>query len=555
MAAERIWGTLDPFVEGGEFMGRSVANAGFLDALLRRDPFDAYHFFLGGGARGLERFLQERHPRTARRCRVLPRTALPEALARQNYHCFHLSDCINYPAHLARLRNAVGRRAFPITGVTHSLSYARYAAAFLAQLWAGCTPRDCVVATSRTGREVVRGFFASLRQHYGLDPHAFPGPEVARIPLGVDPQALAPAAPEERKRLRTAMGLGPDQVMLLVLGRISHFSKLDALPLLRALQRLLAAGTPPERLCLVLAGWMAPEDDLPGTLQALARNLKLDLRLIASPEDAAKLDLYRAADIFVSPVDNAQETFGLTILEAGCMGLPVVASDYDGYRDLVRHGETGLLVPTLGPEATDLADALSGVLYDNQHHLLLAQQTCVDVPGLARALETLSADGDLRARMGRAGRQRVLARYSWDRVVEQYLTLWKELNDRPCDLESLRAESHPLHAPHARVFGSYPSQLLSPDLRVVQSRAGRAVYRGQDSYLFYAGLEPLLPHGRDVREAVRTLLVLARNPVTAGDLQARLRETLETGPDQARFLLLWALKHDLLERAGDRQED
>jgi hypothetical protein len=45
MQTMRIWGTLDPFVEGGEVMGRKVANAGFLDALLAADPFDAYHFF------------------------------------------------------------------------------------------------------------------------------------------------------------------------------------------------------------------------------------------------------------------------------------------------------------------------------------------------------------------------------------------------------------------------------------------------------------------------------------------------------------------------------
>ena len=35
-----IWGTLDPFVELGPVIGRKVANAGFLEALLRADPFD-----------------------------------------------------------------------------------------------------------------------------------------------------------------------------------------------------------------------------------------------------------------------------------------------------------------------------------------------------------------------------------------------------------------------------------------------------------------------------------------------------------------------------------
>lgn len=39
-----IWGTLDPFVEGGPVIGRKVANCGFLQALLGADPFREYHF-------------------------------------------------------------------------------------------------------------------------------------------------------------------------------------------------------------------------------------------------------------------------------------------------------------------------------------------------------------------------------------------------------------------------------------------------------------------------------------------------------------------------------
>ena len=52
-----------------------------------------------------------------------------------------------------------------------------------------------------------------------------------------------------------------------------------------------------------------------------------------------------AADLFCSPADNLQETFGLSVLEAMASSLPVVASDWNGYRDLVLHGRTGWLVP------------------------------------------------------------------------------------------------------------------------------------------------------------------------------------------------------------------
>ncbi|HKI81845.1 MAG TPA: glycosyl transferase, partial [Pseudodesulfovibrio sp.] len=106
---KRIWGTLDPFFEGGPILGRTVANAAFLDALLRADPFDEYHFFLPD-QRALTP-LREHLERTAPamtdngRIALMLRETLPGRLADTAYHCFHLSDCITSQPFLARMRN------------------------------------------------------------------------------------------------------------------------------------------------------------------------------------------------------------------------------------------------------------------------------------------------------------------------------------------------------------------------------------------------------------------------------------------------------------------
>ena len=55
---------------------------------------------------------------------------------------------------------------------------------------------------------------------------------------------------------------------------------------------------------------------------------------------------YAVADIFISLVDNFQETFGLTPLEGMAAGLPVVVSDWDGYKDTVRNEIDGFTVNT-----------------------------------------------------------------------------------------------------------------------------------------------------------------------------------------------------------------
>lgn len=71
--------------------------------------------------------------------------------------------------------------------------------------------------------------------------------------------------------------------------------------------------------------------------------------------------LYSASDVFCSLVDNYQETFGLTLLEAMSHGLPVIASDFNGYRELVQPGITGFLVPTYASPDPEPWESLAGI--------------------------------------------------------------------------------------------------------------------------------------------------------------------------------------------------
>ena len=550
MSAPRLFATLDPFVESGAVMGRKVANAGFLDTLLRADPFDAYHFFLPSPReRDIEQgLLAARHPRAAAagKFKVLTRLDLPAALRETDYAVFHLSDCITAQPRLAALRNAVAKTIFPITGTTHSLSYAAYGQAFLAHLWPGTTRRDAVVATSRAGRDVVTRIFAGLRRGYGLSPETHPAPEVVRIPLGIDTGDFAPQPEQARREARARWNITDDATVLLVFGRLSHSSKMDLLPLFRAVQRLAAKGTDMGSLCLVAAGWTddAAEPFL-ATLRQLAANVGLPFVVAKRPDDAQKRALYGLADIFVSLADNPQETFGLTLLEAMAAGLPVLASDYDGYRDIVVPGETGFLAPTLGLADTDAQDVLAPLCYDNHTHLRLAQGLAVDVAAVADALERLANDVALRRAMGQAGRARVAAAFTWDGVIAQHLALWERLAREPVpDREVLRRTRHPASLAYGEVFAGYPTARLSDAVRLTWSRAGQAVYRGRDFPVVYAGLAAAIS-----LPALRTLLFLARSGCPAATLAARLAAAApQLDAAAARYHVLWALKQDLLER-------
>ena len=518
-----VWGTLDPFVEGGPILGRKVANAGFLRALLEADPFAAYHFFLADRQSGeaLKAYLQSLCPQVLGKVRILPRTALPEHLARTKYHAFHLSDCLTSQGFLAAARNSLAGNIFPITGVTHSLSYARFGQSFAQHVWAGTTARDCIVATSSAGAEVVREELAALSEVL----HA-PVPQVAVVPLGVWCVEFAVPGPGG------VCSVPESKTVFLVPGRISPYSKMDLLPLLRAFQRLRQGGVQLDDVCLVLAGSPDEGASLPRTLTNLAANIGLELVVVRCPDDATRTALLHRADVVVSLADNPQETFGLTILEAAAAAKPVIASDYDGYRDLVRHGRTGFLVSTLDSGEVDDISLLAPLLYDSTYHLWLAQDVAVDVEELAGHLRAMLVKS-VREDMGRAAREHAQG-FDWSRIIGRYLELWDRLAAEPAPRPG--GEGHPLLMRHGRIFAGYPSRRLAEGDVLEVTELGRAVYRGQDFPVIYAGIEDRID-----LELMRKVLVWARRPLS----WKSLREKADAA-DRLASTVVWMLKGDLL---------
>ena len=111
------------------------------------------------------------------------------------------------------------------------------------------------------------------------------------------------------------------------------------------------------------------------------------------PYDSLR-DRYAACDVLVNP--SLSEAFGMTVLEAMAAGLPVVVTRVGGMTDLVRDGETGLVVPPADPSA--LGDALMRLL----------------------------SDPALRADLGRAAR-RYAEQFSWDNVRAKLEEKYREL--------------------------------------------------------------------------------------------------------------------------------
>ncbi len=539
--AKKIWGTLDPFFEKGPYLGRIVANSGFLKALLELDPFDEYHFFLASEKQAsycrsfTTRHLGSRNPKI----KYLSRMELVHYLRKNPYHAFHLSDCINHPAHLARLRNKYSRNIFPVTSITHSLSYSNYGHNLMKQLWAGWSAKDTIICSSQCAMQVLENYFGHLKKNYQLT-EDFRPPEMRHIPLGIDFYEFRNCFASGDN---SSASFKKDKINILCLGRISCYSKMDILPILKSFQLARFYGLKLNELRLILAGGLDQKDDTVGKLSVFAKNMGLELAVFPNPDNAFKKKLLKDADIFLSLSDNPQETFGLTVLEAQAAGTPVIASDYNGYRELIAHGVDGFLIPTLGPDSTEYIDDLAPLIYDSESHLLLAQQCAVDLHALAGTIARLVADPLLRKTIAANGIMNA-RKYDWTRIIRMYTRLWDQLHTLT-DSHALEEISHPVHTPYGHIFAAHPTSCwLSSTVSL--GKLGQALYRKKDHPVIYSGMADFIDW-----EKLRTLLFHARSPLKGSVLVARLSAVLELDPSLTRILTGWAIKQGFLQTSPE----
>jgi glycosyltransferase involved in cell wall biosynthesis len=194
------------------------------------------------------------------------------------------------------------------------------------------------------------------------------------VPFGVDTDRFRPRASERREAIIT---IGTVKTLEPVYG-VDRL--VEAFIVLCGME-----GLPPVQLRI--AGGGSERTRLEGML----RSAGLAQRAVftgAVPHDQVPAELAKS-DIYVAL--SRSESFGVAVIEASACGLPVVVTDAGGLPEVVTDGVTGLVVPN--------GDGAKAV----------------------EALTRLVRDPDLRARLGQAGRARVLANYAWNGCVDRML--------------------------------------------------------------------------------------------------------------------------------------
>ena len=370
------------------------------------------------------------------KARSFNRNEAVELIGKGNLSQLSSPGVLYYPgpdiARQAWERAAFGHAAWSLCGITHTTSSASAMDAITELITAPIQPWDALICTSlavkRNVERVLQSQMDYLKERLGASTAVLP--QLPVIPLGIHTSDFAFDA--SLKRLaRKKMSLADDALIVLYMGRLSFHAKAHPLAMYQALER--AANRSGKNVVLVECGWHANPFIAKAYAEAAqlacpsVKTITLDGRIAENRQMA-----WASADVFCSLSDNIQETFGLAPIEAMAAGLPVVVSDWDGYKDTVRDGLDGFRIPTVMPDSGmggDLArrHALEIDNYD-QYCGYACSFVGIDVILAADAFTKLFESPALRQRMGLAGQERARGLYDWKVIIPQYEALWAEQN-------------------------------------------------------------------------------------------------------------------------------
>ena len=462
----------------GKLMGRQSAGVGFLRAVLDARPARLWcHAQVRAAAEAFAADCRALSPH-APEIRFVPWTE-PGRLVEAGL-LYRPDPQI---ADTAWQRQAGGHaRAYSLCGVTHTLSSTAAMGIASDLPRAPLYPWDAIVCTSRAARDVFRHILEAEMEHLRRRTGAtgFALPQLPLIPLGVHARDFTFSA-DDRAAARAALGLGEGDIAALFAGRLSFHGKAHPLPMFLGLEG--AARRTGRPVTLILFGQYT-NATIRGIFEAEAARFAPSVRFLHL--DGAADENFRhawaAADVFTSLADNVQETFGLTPVEAMAAGLPCVVTDWNGYKDTVRHGIDGFRVGTALPPpgaGLPLADRFDMRMDDYDRYIgKVSQMTVVDVASATDAYAELIASPELRARMGAAGRQRVREVFDWSVVFRRYLSLWEELTERRRADPRVSGEDSRLRRPDRpdpfALFAGFPTFALGGDTRLRLAPGGTA---------------------------------------------------------------------------------
>jgi glycosyltransferase involved in cell wall biosynthesis len=255
------------------------------------------------------------------------------------------------------------------------------------------------------------------------------GENIEVLPVGCDSDSFIPRDKKDPKiaTVREALGVAPDQVMILTIG--GDATSKGAQEVMQALAIIDTKAPDWKYVCKV---WPQPRTEQQNSIDLqLATQLGIEKNVVYTTNVISRNFmpyLLAACDIYAAP--SRLEGFGMIQVEAGACGKPVIGIKAMGMLDTMVHGRNAFLASVaqeVRVRETTLGDE-SG--YEPGHRVVFKRPRTVDfrasIHDIANYLMDLMQDAELRKKMGEAGRKRATENYDYRVIAKKFVELVSE---------------------------------------------------------------------------------------------------------------------------------
>jgi len=252
------------------------------------------------------------------------------------------------------------------------------------------------------------------------------GDKIEVLPVGCDTDSFIPFSKDDPKiqAVREALGINPDQLMILTVG--GDAASKGAQEVMQALAIINKMAPDWKYICKV---WPQPRTKAQNLIDLeMATQLGIDKNVLYTTNTISRTFmpyLVGACDIYAAP--SRLEGFGMPQVEAGACGKPVVSIKAMGMLDTLIHGETAFLAEVAQRIVVNevMVGGESG--FEEKHKVSFNVPRTVDyranVQDIAKYLMELMSNPALREKMGKAGRERVVANFDYRVVAKRFVQI------------------------------------------------------------------------------------------------------------------------------------
>jgi glycosyltransferase involved in cell wall biosynthesis len=255
------------------------------------------------------------------------------------------------------------------------------------------------------------------------------GDRIEVLPVGCDTNAFIPHSKDDPKILavREALGISTDQLMILTVG--GDAASKGAQEVMQALSIIDTKAPDWKYVCKV---WPQPRTKNQNTADLeMAAHLGIEKNVTYASGTLSRNFmpyLIGACDIYAAP--SRLEGFGMPQVEAGACGKPVLGIKAMGMLDTIIDGETGFLANVARKIIVDQVMVGDESGFEDKHRVVFKEPRTVDyranVHDIAKYLMILMTDAELRGKMGKAARERVVENFDYLIVAKRFVEIISE---------------------------------------------------------------------------------------------------------------------------------